>query len=105
MKMKCDFCGEKINSKQDYYEIEIVLHNLADDIEENFDVWIVCDRCFNRITMNEEIIKTIQKRYDELKQILDEKGKFLNEKDTEQYELLGELEALAWVLKLLKGEA
>jgi hypothetical protein len=40
-----------------------------------------------------------------LKEKLNEKGKFLNEKDTEQYELLGELEALAWVLKLLKGEA
>jgi hypothetical protein len=34
--MKCDFCGEKINPTQDYYEIEIILHNLADDREENF---------------------------------------------------------------------
>jgi predicted nicotinamide N-methyase len=60
--MKCDFCGEKINSKQDYYEIEIVLHNLADDIEENFDVWIVCDKCFSVISRKEEIIKAIQKK-------------------------------------------
>jgi len=103
--MKCDFCGEKINSKQDYYEIKVILHNVADDREANFDEWIVCEKCFSIISRKEEIIKTIQKRYDELKQILDEKGKFLNEKDTEQYELLGELEALAWVLKLLKGEA
>ena len=103
--MKCDFCGEKINSNQDYYEIEITLHNLADDREENFDVWIVCDKCFSVISRKEGIIKAIQKRYDELKEKLNEKGNFLNEKDTEQYELLGELEALAWVLKLLKGEA
>lgn len=102
--MKCDFCGEKINPTQDYYEIEIILHNL-DDIEEIFDVWIVCDKCFSIISRKEEIIKAIQKRYDELKEKLNEKGKFLNEKDTEQYELLGELEALAWVLKLLKREA
>jgi predicted nicotinamide N-methyase len=54
MKMKCDFCGEKINPTQDYYEIEIILHNLADDREENFDVWIVCDRCFSIISRKEE---------------------------------------------------
>jgi hypothetical protein len=39
-----------------------------------------------------------------LKEKLNEKGKFINEKDAEQFELLGKLEALAWVLKLLKGE-
>jgi hypothetical protein len=103
--MKCDFCGEKINPTQDYYEIKVILHNVADDREANFDEWIVCEKCFSRISKNdEEIIKTIQKRYDELKQMLDEKGKFLNENDTQQWELLGKLEALAWVLKLLKGD-
>jgi hypothetical protein len=78
--MKCDFCGEKINPTQDYYEIKVILHNVADNREANFDEWIVCDKCFSIISRKEEKIKSIQKRYDELKEKLMRKENSLMKK-------------------------
>jgi hypothetical protein len=47
--MICDFCYQWISPEADYYILKISECNIKELREDNYDVWVVCKECFEKI--------------------------------------------------------